>query len=66
MFDWLIFETLEQKKCRLASWKKELEVLWEFENRGGYVFGNAPQIISLEKKVAYLEEEIKLMENIND
>ena len=42
---------------------KEIEVLWRFEQRGGYAFGKRDQIVSKEKELVKLRQQLKQLRN---
>jgi len=51
-----------QLKCDIAESEKELEILWKFENIGGYLIGKREEIISLEGQVAFNKRKLELLE----
>lgn len=49
---------IDKLERELANDRRTLEVLWKFENRGGYVLGSRPEILKLEGKIAEKEAEL--------
>jgi len=62
------FRTKEQRiyyiKIKLAGMEKELEVLWKFENKGGYLTGKRSEIIALEINLAKTKKKLELLNEI--
>jgi len=65
MFNIFKKKTAEEKiielKSKIASMEKEVELLWKFENDGGYLIGKRAEIIGIEKRLAYYKKKLELL-----